>query len=133
MYIQTYVNSRLAALIDKNILLIQLSDNQPSWWSLYLLQSLQVPLPASSNVHQVCNTSSHIWIYYKAEWYSSLPHNNNYQKFPILILGGQPKEEIVRSNVLTNNDVTRQQERSRTRGQQNLENNSFSSGRFYYQ
>ena len=50
----------------------------------------------------------------------------------MLDLGRQPKEEVVRSNVLTNNDVTRQQERSRTRGQQNIENDDFSSGRFYY-
>ena len=46
----------------------------------------------------------------------------------MLYLGRPGKQERVRSNVLTNNEVTRQQER--TRAQQNLETNSFGKGLF---
>ena len=48
----------------------------------------------------------------------------------MLYLGRPGKQEKVRSNVLTNNEVTRQQERTRTRAQQNLETNSFGKGLF---
>ena len=48
----------------------------------------------------------------------------------MLYLGRPGKQEKVRSNVLTNNEVTRPQERTRTRAQQNLETNSFGKGLF---
>ncbi len=54
------------------------------------------------------------------------PSNN------ILIIGRQPEQEIVRSNVLSNNDLTRQQERTRTRAQQNLEADNFGKGLFIH-